>query len=85
MEFLLQWLDEIDDAACALVQAIERLRLPFLELGYAAACALVVDHFARLPDAWTHALASIAVAGVVLWALGSMVPALPSVAPRPGA
>ena len=78
MEFLLLWLDEIDDAVCALVQAVERLRLPFLEIGYAAACALLVDHFARLPDAWTHALASIAVVGVALWALGSMIRALPS-------
>jgi hypothetical protein len=67
MEIILLWLDDLDDLVFAVVSAVERLRWPSLEIGFSAACGLVVIRFADILVSWAPALAWIALAGVVLW------------------
>lgn len=67
MEIILQWLDDLDDLAFAVVYAVERLRRPCLEIGVAAACGLVVVSVADSLVNWGPALFWTALASVMLW------------------
>lgn len=64
----MQWLDDLDDLVVASVHLIERLRWPCLEIGLAAACGLVIVHWARASDAWMSVLTGVALASLMLWA-----------------
>lgn len=67
MEIILLWLDDLDDLLFAVVSGVERLRWPCLEIGFSAACGLVVIRFADILVSWAPVLAWTALASVVLW------------------
>jgi len=80
MEIIMQWLDDLDDLAFALIQAAERLRWPCLELGFAAACTLWLAQFADAVGVWVPMLACVALGSLVLWAAGLTLHGFPRVA-----
>lgn len=67
MEIILLWLDDLDDLVFAVVYDAERLRWPCLEIGFTAACGLVVGRFADILASWIPALAWTALASVMFW------------------
>lgn len=67
MEIILLWLDDLDDLVFAFVYAVERLRWPCLEIGFAAACGLAVVSFADILVSWVPALFWTALASVMFW------------------
>ncbi len=73
MEVILQWLDDLDDLACAFAQVAERSRWPSLKIAFGAALSLAAARFAALPDVWGPLLSSVSVGGLMLWAIGSWV------------
>ena len=79
MEIIMQWLDDADDFVFALVQMLERLRRLCLDLGFAAACALVFLEIADVFGGWVPALAGIACGGLVMWTAGLAARGLPRV------
>lgn len=67
MEIILLWLDDLDDLVFAVVHAVERLRWPCLEIGFASACGLVVVSYSEILVSWTPALFWTALASVMFW------------------
>ena len=67
MEIILQWLDDLDDIVFAVVYAVERLREPCLQIGFAAACGLAVVSFSDVLVNWGPALFWTALASVLFW------------------
>lgn len=80
MEIILQWLDDLDDVVFALVQAVDYLRWPCLQIGLAAACGLVVLQFADVLGGWAPALVCVALGGVLIWVVAIAIRELARVA-----
>lgn len=80
----MQWLDDLDDLALAMVQVVERLHWPCLKIGFGAACTLLIVSSAEAIGVWIPALMGIAVGSLVLWAAGIGVrERRPTTSPRP--
>jgi len=67
MEIILLWLDDLDDLVFAVVDAVERLRRPSLEIGFSAACGLAVVTLVDVLVSWVPALFWTALASVLFW------------------
>jgi hypothetical protein len=70
VEIIMQWLDDLDDLVVAIVHMVERLRWPCLQIGFSAACGLVVVSLAQASLAWVSVLTWVALASLALWAAG---------------
>ena len=66
----MQWLDDLDDFVVAIVHVVERLRWPCLQIGFGAACGLVVVNLAHASLAWVSTLTWVALGSLALWVTG---------------
>jgi len=72
MEFLLLWLDDLDDVAFVLLSHWERLRRLCLQIGLLAAFTLAGCELTLTAAEWSPALASVAGSSVGIWSLGAL-------------
>jgi len=79
----MQWLDDADDVVFALVQMLERLRWPCLELAFVAACTLAIARAADVLGGWVPLLLWVTLGALALWTAGLMVRVTPRRTDRP--
>ena len=67
MEIMLQWLDDLEDLFFALPLLWERLRLPLLNVGLAAAAALHATNFWTMASWWVPVCGAVATTTALGW------------------
>ena len=69
MEIVLQWFDDLDDLAYAMLSTWQRRRLLCLQLGFAAALILSCLEVSGPWTLWVVTLLSASLGSVLVWAL----------------
>lgn len=72
MEFLLQWLDELDDLASSALFIWHRISAASLVLGLGIALLIPAERFGWLVPVSPYMLAQAALACVLIWGVGGL-------------
>ncbi len=67
MEVIYQWLDDLEDLIFSFVLTWERLRLRYLQAGFAAALILLAVQSSEVRTPWAPTFAWAALGSVAIW------------------
>ena len=72
MEVIYQWLDDLEDLIFSFVLTWERLRLRYLQAGFAAALILLAVQSSEVRTPWAPTFAWAALGSVAIWLAGPL-------------
>jgi len=70
VEVIYQWLDDLEDLIFSLILRWERLRLRYLQAGFAAALILLAIQSSEVRTPWAPTFAWAALGSVAIWVAG---------------